>query len=122
MASVLKAAGVQATLTRPSIAPAVVSVHRKAPMRGAALQAFVSQPAPLKQAEDSQKNMFDLVVSSVLSLFDDSQPQQASEELQLPPELKAYLEEIESQEGGSHGGWVHSHIAERLASTESISD
>lgn len=39
-----------------------------------------------------------------------------SEELQLPPELKAYLDEIESHEGGSHGGWVHSHIAERLAS------
>jgi hypothetical protein len=49
-------------------------------------------------------------------------PSACSEELQLPPELKAYLEEIESQEGGSHGGWVHSHIAERLASTESISD
>lgn len=39
-----------------------------------------------------------------------------SEELQLPPELKAYLEEMEAHEGGSHGGWVHSHIAERLAS------
>lgn len=77
MASVLKAASAQATSARSSITPAVVSVHRKAPMRGAALQAFVSQPAPLKQAEDSQMNIFDMVVNSVLSLFDDSQPQQA---------------------------------------------
>lgn len=76
MASVLKAASVQVTSTRSWVVP-VVSVHRKAPMRGAAVQAFVSQPAPLKQADDSQKNIFDMVVNSVLSLFDDSQPQQA---------------------------------------------
>jgi hypothetical protein len=46
-------------------------------MRGAAVQAFVSQPAPLKQADDSQKNIFDMVLNSVMSLFDDSQPQHA---------------------------------------------
>lgn len=43
-----------------------------------------------------------------------------SEELQLPPELKAYLEELEAQEHGGHGGgWVHSGIAERLSSSSS---
>ena len=41
-----------------------------------------------------------------------------SEELQLPPELKAYLDEIEAHGSSSHGGWVHSHIAERLASAD----
>lgn len=42
-----------------------------------------------------------------------------SEELQLPPELKAYLEELEAQEHGGHGGgWVHSGIAERLSSSD----
>jgi hypothetical protein len=40
-----------------------------------------------------------------------------SEELQLPPELLAYLEEMEAQASGSHGGWVHSHIADRLATS-----
>lgn len=41
-----------------------------------------------------------------------------SEELQLPPELKAYLDEMEAHGSGSHGGWVHSHIADRLASED----
>lgn len=45
-----------------------------------------------------------------------------SEELQLPPELKAYLEELEAQEHGGHsGGWVHSGIAERLSSSDDFS-
>lgn len=42
-----------------------------------------------------------------------------SEELQqLSPELRAYLEELEAH-GSGHGSWVHSHIAERLATTTS---
>lgn len=77
MAFTLKAAGAKATSARSQHTPAVVSVNRKAPVRGAAVQAFVSQPAPLKQAEDAQKNIFDVVFNTVMSLFDDSQPQQA---------------------------------------------
>jgi len=69
-------------------------------------------------AENTQKSFLDIVMSAVLSLFDDDKRQSTSEELQLPPELKAYLDEMEAHGSGSHGGWVHSHIAERLASEE----
>jgi hypothetical protein len=67
------AARAQVASVHPVVAP-VPAIQRRARQLSSAAQAFVSQaPGAARQQEAQEKSFLDVAISTVMSLFDDSQ-------------------------------------------------